>query len=110
MVEETQNDLAVKESDVKFIYRKNGRLKQVTLSTNKVIEMRENGLLVQEKLCSYDHIVLIRAKKQLYIPIVPGSAKYGGQNNALLRFNVNPNSALRKSDLYNWHLQSTAAG
>lgn len=95
--------LAVKESDVGFHFRR-AFLRQLTIRANKVIEMRENGLLAQEKLQEYERIILIHDKKRLFIPIVKGSWKYGGQKDGLLRFDVLPTVRLRKHEIHNWHL------
>jgi hypothetical protein len=95
--------LAVKETDVRFHFR-GEYLKQISLSANKVIELRANGLLTQEKLSEYAYIALIHDKKQLKLPIIKNCWKYGGQNNALLKFSISPHYRLRKEDLKNWHL------
>lgn len=98
--------LAVKESDVRFSYTKSDRLKKIGLSTNKVIEMKENGLLTPEKIQQYSVIALIHAKKKLMIPIVKGSGRYGGKRGILLGFSVSPSFHLKRGEMHNWHLRS----
>lgn len=96
--------MAVNESDVRFNYKKNGYLRQITLSTNKIIEMRENGLLDPNKVQKYSRIMVIHDKKKLPIPIVIGSGRYCGQKEGQLRFSVSPIVRLKKGELHNWHL------
>jgi hypothetical protein len=97
--------LAVKESDVRFSFAPSGRLNQIRISANKIIEMRENGLLDPDKIHMYSGIVLVHDRKTLRIPVVRGSGKFCGQNSGLLRFAISPNVFLRKGELHNWHLQ-----
>lgn len=97
--------LAVKQVDVRFGYRKSGTLKQISLSTNKVLEMQKNGLLLPEKVEKYSTIELIHDKKLISIPVVKGSGKYCGRNGCLLRFLVEPATQFMRSDIHNWHLR-----
>lgn len=96
--------LAVKESDLRFHFRGN-YLKHVSISSNKVIEMRKNNLLEQRKLQEYTAIGIVHDKKVLTLPIVKGSWKYGGQNQSLLRTAISPSVRLKKGELHKWHLQ-----
>lgn len=97
--------LAVKESDVRFSFAPSGRLNQIRISANKIIEMRENGLLDPKKIHEYSRITLVHDKKMLRIPVVRGSGKFCGQNSGLLRFSIAPNVFLKRGELHNWHLQ-----
>lgn len=95
--------LTLQEADVRFQTNQT-RITYITMTANKVIELRENGLLENERLKAYTHIVLLKDKKLLPIPIVRGGFRYGGAGNHLLRFPVAPNIVLKKRDMKNWHL------
>lgn len=106
-VKENTGTLAVKQADVRLDFRKNGTLRRISLPTNKVIEMKKNGLLLPEKVEEYSMIELVHEKKLIPIPVVKGSGKYYGPKGCLLRFLVEPTAQLMKREIHNWHLQST---
>ncbi|MEI5992412.1 hypothetical protein A5881_003968 [Enterococcus termitis] len=102
---EQVSHLALKNSDVKFYYDRRNVLKRVLVNANKVIELRENQLLKNEKLREYSEIWLIHDKKIIKIPVVKGSWNFCGQKDGLLRFSIAPNVRLERKDMHNWHLK-----
>ncbi|MEI5992354.1 hypothetical protein A5881_003910 [Enterococcus termitis] len=100
--------LALKESDVDFVYQRSNQqkfLKQLTINANKVIELRANNLLELRKLQEYSVILLVHDKKTIKIPITKGSWRYCGQNKGRLRCSIAPHVRLERNDMHNWHLK-----
>ncbi|WP_394701607.1 hypothetical protein [uncultured Enterococcus sp.] len=112
MTKEKIHRLTVKKSekDVRLNFRKSGTLRQISFSTNKVLEMRKNGLLLPEKVAEYTIIELIYDEKEIEIPVIKGSGKYCGHDGCLLRFLVDPIVQLKRGEQKKWHLQTASAG
>lgn len=98
--EETAS-LAVHKSGLRFHFR-NRYLHQISLSANKVVELKENGLLAQDKLRKYNNIVLVNDKRTMNIPIIQGYCRFGGQKDGLLKFWVLSRAKITKKDLNVW--------
>ncbi|GGD03306.1 hypothetical protein [Enterococcus wangshanyuanii] len=105
---EQARHLALKESDVDFVYQRSNQqkiLKQLTINANKVIELRENNLLELKQWQEYSAILLVHNRKTIKIPITKGSWRYCGKNKARLRFSIPNNVRLSRSKMQNWHLR-----
>ena len=91
---EEEHTLAVSKSETRFYYRKGGAIGQIRLSTNKVIELQKNGLLVPERVNNYSMIELICGEAAKLIPIIQGSGRYCGHERKQFRFLIPKNVRL----------------
>lgn len=99
---EVHRSLTINEADVKFQFT-GQYLRRISLTSNKVLEMRGNELLKVDRLCEYTSITLIRDHQSLTIPIVRNSWKYGGRQGNLLSFEIPKEHRLSMKTLKTWH-------
>ncbi|WP_430609013.1 hypothetical protein [Enterococcus sp. MSG3310] len=96
--------LAVKKADVRFHYNGTRRITYVALTTNKITELRMNGLLSEEALKAYTHICILYKDKKILIPIIQGYWEtYRSKESTAFRAKVAKNVGMYKQDIENWH-------
>ncbi|HAP3815333.1 TPA: hypothetical protein IUX93_002814 [Enterococcus faecalis] len=104
MQQEEQCILAVKKADVRFHYNGTRKVTYIALTTNKITELKINGLLTEEALEKYTHICILYKDKKIVIPILQGSWQtHQSTESTVLRVKVAENVKIYMNDIDNWH-------
>lgn len=102
--QEEQCILAVKKADVRFHYNGTRKVTYIALTTNKIIEMKINGLLTDEALEKYTHICVLYKDQKIVIPIIQGAWQtHQSKESTVLRVRVAEGVGIYKHDIDNWH-------